>query len=175
MEAERAIALDPLSAFPSWTRESCLCLARRYDEVLAQHKKTEELDPNFFYLDSWAGISYREKKMYAESAAQYQHLRQVTGGPVAGQAVTFARMGKTAEARKILQEFVDLAKRRYVSPDQMAMICASLGEKDQAFAWLDKAYEARSGMSALLLTPTYDPIRADPRFTALLRKMGLEK
>ena len=64
--------------------------------------------------------------MYVEAAAAYEHVRQVTGGPVAGQGVTFARMGKTAEARKILQEFLDLAKRRYVSPDQMAMIYVSL-------------------------------------------------
>ena len=174
-EAERAIALDPLSAFPSWTREMCLCLARRYDETIAQHKKTEELDPNFFYLDSWAGIAYREKRMYAEAAAKYEHVRQVTGGPVAGQAVTYARMGRTGEARKILQEFVELAKRRYVSPDQMAMICASLGEKEQAFAWLDKAYQARSGMGLLLISAAYDPLRSDPRFTALLNKIGLEK
>ncbi len=174
-ETQRAIALDPLSPFPNWTRQYCLCLARRYDDVLAQHKKTAELDPNFYYLDSWAGIAYREKKMYSESAAEYERIRQVTGAPVAGQAVTFARMGKTAEARKILQEFLDLSKRRYVSPDQMAMICANLGEKDQAFAWLDKAYEARTGMMALLLTPSYDPIRADPRFTALLKKMRLSK
>ncbi|MEP6995527.1 MAG: hypothetical protein ABI968_13465, partial [Acidobacteriota bacterium] len=175
VEAERAIALDPLSAYPSWTREACLCLARRYDEVLAQHKKTEELDPNFFSLDSWAGIAYREKKMYVEAAAEYEHVRQVNGGPVAGLAVTYAQMGRTTEARKILQEFLELAGRRYVSPDQVAMIYASLGEKDQAFAWLDKAYEARSGMATLLITPAYDPLRADPRFTALLKKMGLPK
>ena len=65
--------------------------------------------------------------------------------------------------------------RRYVSPDQMAMIYASLGEKEQAFAWLDKAIEARSGMGTVLISAAYDPIRADPRFTALLKKMGLEK
>ncbi|MGH9366011.1 MAG: protein kinase domain-containing protein, partial [Thermoanaerobaculia bacterium] len=174
-ETQRAIALDPLSAFPSWTREMCLCLARRYDEVIAQHRKTEELDSNFYYLDSWAGIAYREKGMYAEAVAEYQHVQKVTGSPVAGLAVTYAQMGRTAEARTILQEFLELAKRRYVSPDQMAMIYANLGEKDQAFAWLDKAYEARSGMGVLLISASYDPLRADPRFTALLRKMGLEK
>jgi eukaryotic-like serine/threonine-protein kinase len=174
-EVDRAIALDPLNGFPSWTREYCLSLARRHDDVLAQHKKSQELDPNFFYLDSWSGIAWREKKMYAESAAEYERVRQVSGGPVAGQAVTFARMGKTAEARKILQEFLDLSKRRYVSPDQIAMIYANLGEKDRAFEWLDKAYEARTGMCAMLFTPSYDPIRSDPRFGALLKKIGLEK
>ena len=174
-EADRAIALDPLSAFPSWTREMCLCLARRYDETIAQHKKTEELDPNFYYQDSWAGIAYWEKRMYAEAAAEYEHARKISGGPVAGLAVTYARMGRTAEARKILQEFLELAGRRYVSADQVAMIYANLGEKEQAFAWLDTAVEARSGMGAALVSAAYDPLRADPRFTSLLKKMGLEK
>jgi serine/threonine-protein kinase len=174
-EVDRAIALDPLNGFPSWTREYCLSLARRHDDVLAQHKKSKELDPDFYYLDSWAGIAWREKKMYDESAAEYEHVRKVTGGPVAGQAVTFAVMGKTAEARKILQEFLDLSKKRYVSPDQIAMIYANLGEKDRAFEYLEKAYEARSGMCAMLFTPSYDGIRTDPRFAALLKKMAFEK
>ena len=153
-------------------------MARRYDEVIEQHKKTEELDPNFFYWDSPVGVAYREKRMYAEAVAEYQHVRQITGGqPVAGLAITYARMGRTAEARNILREFLELSARRYISPEQIALIYASLGEKDQAFARLDRAYEARSGFlpTGILTWPDYDPLRADPRFTSLLRKMGLEK
>ncbi len=176
VEADHAITLDPLSAWASWTREYCLCLAGRYNETIEQHKKTEELDPNYYYLDSWVGMAYREKNMYAESVAEYLDAQQITGSPIAGLAVTYARMGKIAEATEILRELLELAKRRYVWPEQVAMIYANLGEKDQAFAWLEKAYEARSGsMSSSLTYATYAPLRSDPRFSTFLRKIGLEK
>jgi TolB-like protein/predicted Ser/Thr protein kinase len=175
-ESERAINLDPLSAAPSWVREYCFTMSRRFDEALAQHQKTSELDSNFFYLDSPAGIAYREKGMFAESLAEYQRLQKVTGQPMPGLAVTYARMGKTGEARAILREVLDLAARKYVSADQVAMIYANVGEKGQAFVWLDKACEAHSGwlISGNLLSPQFDPIRADPRYAALLKKMKLE-
>ena len=176
VEAGRAIALDPLNASPSWTREYCLCLARRYDETIEQHKKTKELDSTLYYLDSWAGVAYREKKMYAEAVAEYQSVQRIMGVPIAGLAVTYAQMGKPGEARGILRELQELEKRRYVSPELVATIYASLGEKDQAFAWLDKAYEVRSGsLAAILAFAAFDPLRADPRFTALLKKMRLER
>jgi TolB-like protein/Tfp pilus assembly protein PilF len=174
-EADRAIALDPLNVWPSWVREYCLCLARRYDETIAQHKKSEELDPNYFYLDSWAGIAYREKKMNAESVVEYQKIQKTAGVPLAGLAVTYARMGRTAEAREILQELLNLSGRRYVAPELVATIYVSLGEKDQAFVWLDKSYEARSAyMPSLYGSAVFDSIRPDPRFTALMKKMKLE-
>ena len=175
-EAERAIALDPLNVWPSWTREDCLCQARRYDETIAQHKKSEELDPNYYYIDSWAGIAYREKKMNAESVVEYQKVQKAAGVPLAGLAVTYARMGETAEARKILQDFLELAGRRYFAPELVATIYTSLGEKDQALVWLEKSYEARSAfMSSLYGSAMFDPLRSDPRFTALLKKMNLAK
>jgi eukaryotic-like serine/threonine-protein kinase len=175
-EAERAIALDPLNAFPNWTREHCLCQARRYDETIEQHKRTQELDPNFYYLDSWVGIAYREKKMYEQSAAEYKRIRQFTGRPNAGLAVTYSRMGKTAEAREILREFLEASKRQYISPEQVATIYAALGESDQAFDWLQRAYDSRSAfLVTSYATAAYDPLRSDPRFTELLRKMNLGK
>ena len=175
-EAERAITLDPLNAWPNWTREYCLCLGRRYDETIEQHKRTDELDPNFYYLDSWVGVAYREKKMYEQSAAEYKRIRQATGSPSAGLAVTYVRMGKIAEAREILREFLEASKRQYISPEQVATIYAALGENDQAFEWLQRAYDARSAfLVTSYVSPAFDPLRSDPRFTELLRKMNLSK
>ncbi len=177
-EVDRALALDPLSPVPSWMREYCLVLSRRYDEAIQQHKKTAELDPSFFYFESQVGIAYREKGMLADAVAEYQHLQRTTGGPAfSGLAITYARMGNTAEAREILNEFLQRSERQYISPDEIALIYANLGDKDQAFAWLDRAYEARSAflITAILGSPNYDPLRSDPRFDALLRRIGLEK
>ena len=96
---------------------------------------------------------------------------------MSGLAVTYARMGHVREARAILQQLLSLAKHRYVSPEQVAMIYANLGEKDEAFAWLERASEGRSAFLAVgvLTSPAYDPLRGDPRFGALLKKMNLEK
>jgi len=177
-EADRAIALDPLSPVPSWMREYCLVMSRRYDQAIQQHKTTAELDPSFFYFESQVGIAYRETGMFAEAVAEYQRLQRATGGQAfSGLAITHARMGNTAEAREILNEFLKRSERQYVSPDEIALIYASLGDKDQAFAWLDRAYEARSAflITGILGSPNYDPLRSDPRFDALLRRIGLEK
>ena len=119
-----------------------------------------------------------DDEYFSESVAVYQRLQSVLGGePLTGLAITYARTGKTMEARGILKEILERAERKYVSPDLIAVIYASLGEMDQAFAWLDRAYEARSGfmITGILVSPDYDPLRSDPRFDALLRKIGLKK
>jgi tetratricopeptide (TPR) repeat protein len=172
---DQAIALDPLNGYISSNREYCYSLARRTDEAIAQHKKTFELDPNYFYQDSWVGIAYRQKKMFAEAVAEYKRVQQITGTPKSGLAVTYIRMGKTEEARKILQELLELSKQKYTSPEHIAKIYANLGEKDKAFEWLEKAYEARSAvLPTEYLSDAYDPIRSDPRFVNLLKRMNLE-
>jgi serine/threonine-protein kinase len=175
-ESDRAISLDPLSPMSSWLREYCLVMAHRYDEAIAQQKKTAELDANFFYLESYGALAYRGKGMFAESIAEYHRLQRLIGTqPMYGLAITYARMGRSADARRILKEYLELSERKYVSPDHIALIYASLGEKDQAFAWLDRAYEARSAymVTAILNSPDYDPLRSDPRFEDLVRRIGL--
>ena len=176
-EADRAIELDPLSPASNWMRGYCLMMSRRFDETIKHHQRTLELDPTFYYHESTVGVAYREKGMMAEAVAEYQRIQRAMGGPaLSGLAITYGRMGKAAEARVILDELLERSKRQYVSPDEIALIYASLGEKDQAFAWLDRAYEARS---AFIITginsPNYDPLRSDPRFDAFLRKVGLKK
>ncbi|HYN10069.1 MAG TPA: protein kinase [Vicinamibacterales bacterium] len=171
----RAMTLDPLSVMPTWTRELCLSRARRHDEVLAQHKVSAELDPNFFYDDAFAGVAYREKKMWNEAVKEYQRYQEVTGLPSSGLAVTYARMGRTADARKILEQLLAKADRTYVSPDQVAIVYAGLGDMDRAFEWLERAHEARSAwFGTALHSSAYDTLRRDPRFAVLIKKTGIE-
>ena len=89
-------------------------------------------------------------------------------------AWVYARSGQPGQARKLLAELNEQAKHSYVSPTGLATIFVALGEKDGAFAQLDKAYEARdSGLNDLKVDPQFDPLRSDPRFAELLRRVGL--
>ena len=91
-------------------------------------------------------------------------------------ASAYAMSGNTVQARKLLQELMDLQKQRYFSPAAIAQLHMSLGEKDRAFEWLEKAYQERSNFMANLgVNPIVDPLRSDPRFQDLLRRIGLQK
>ncbi len=79
-----------------------------------------------------------------------------------------------AEARKILDQLIALSTRSYVSPFDIAIAYVGLGDRDQAFAWLEKAYDERvRPMLSLRVNPRLDPLRSDPRFAALMRRMGV--
>jgi len=86
-------------------------------------------------------------------------------------------MGKREEARKMLNNIIEYSKESYVSPVFIASVFAALGEKEQAFVWLDKALRERNPdlVSYLENYHGFDPVRPDPRFTDLLRKIGFEK
>ena len=84
--------------------------------------------------------------------------------------------GRQADANKVLKELLELSRRRYVTPVALVQVYIGLGDKDQAFAWLEKAYEERSyGMAFLKVMPMADPLRSDPRFDDLLRRIGLAR
>ena len=86
----------------------------------------------------------------------------------------YAMAGKRGEALKMLEELKQLSNRRYVPPSGMATVYVGLGEKDQAFEWLEKAYEERDRWLVFLkVDASLDPLRSDPRFQDLLRRMNL--
>jgi len=174
---DRAIALDPLSAVASWTKEFLLYNSRRYDEVIKQHQRTAQLDSNFLYGDYFPGAAYREKGMLREAVAEYERVPVPPPfPPFPGLAVTYARMGRMDDARKIALAWEEFSKNRYVAPDVLAVIYANMNEKEKAFHWLDKAFEGHSsGVMGLRFIPEYDPLRSDPRFSALLKKLGREE
>jgi hypothetical protein len=87
---------------------------------------------------------------------------------------TYALAGSRDEARKVLGQLEELSKRKYVSAFFIATIHIGLGEKDRAFEWLDNAYQERNpNLVNLKVHPIFDPLRADPRFANLLRRVGL--
>jgi serine/threonine-protein kinase len=178
-ERRLALELDPLSVIINFELAQAFYHARDYDNAIEQGQKTLELDPNFPPLYAYLPAAYEQKGMYAEAIAGYQKGRTLKGGTewslaMAGLGHLYAKTGKKVEARAILEELKQLSRQEYVPSDNMALICAGLGEKDQAFAWLEKAYDERSfRMAWLKVEPRWDDLRSDPRFTQLLQRTGL--
>ncbi len=117
--------------------------------------------------------------MYDEAIAAFKRAVDARGGhalPMSALGYTFAVAGRPAQARKVLDDLKALSRETYVSPFNMATIYVGLGEKDEAFAWLDKAFEERSrSLVWLNLMKEYDGLRSDPRFESLLRRIGLSE
>ncbi len=168
---------DPLSLIINTDFGELLCYAGQYDEAIRQSKKTLEMDPNFSLARRVLAWTYARKGMHAESIAELQKAVAVSGGRedlLMSLAYSYAMAGKRAEARAALGQM----KRLYgASRDinfAMGVAYAAVGEKDQAFASLEKAYQARASSMILLgVAPVLDPLRSDPRFQDLLRRVGL--
>lgn len=175
-EMRKAQELDPVSLVKLTGLGQVLLVARRYDEALEQCKKALEMDPNLGFAHWLVGLAYTYKKAYEPAILAFQKSIPLSGDSPdepASLAYAYALSGNKAEARKILKELNQQSKRRYISPGALADIYAVLGDKDQAFALLEQAYDERDNMVVLLkVEPMFDPLRSDPRFTDLLRRVG---
>ena len=176
-ELRRAFELDPLSLPISSNIGLLLYLARQYDQAIDQLTKTMEMDQNFVYSHWERALVYEQKGMYEEAIAGFEKAITLSGRgtlPVALLGHAYAVSGRRGEALAVIDQLNELSKRRYVSPYRVAAIHAGLGEKEQAFAWLDRACEERDGWLVWLnLDPVLDPVRSDKRFKRLLKKVGL--
>jgi tetratricopeptide (TPR) repeat protein len=85
----------------------------------------------------------------------------------------YARAGRRSEALKVLSNLKELSSHRYVDPVAFIIIYTGLGDKDRAFQWMDKAYQERDYFLTTLKSPNWDPLRSDPRFQAIYKKVGL--
>lgn len=177
-EIRRAQELDPLSAHINMSVAVRVFMARQYDQAIEQCQKTLEMDPNFATARYWLGLAYEQKGRYKEALTELQKARDLLGQKELAGLVghTYAVAGKRGEALKILNELLELSKRKdeFIDPSYIAYVYIGLGEKDQAFEWLNKAVERRSGeLFGLKVDPVFDPLRSDPRFQELLRRVGL--
>jgi eukaryotic-like serine/threonine-protein kinase len=178
-EINRAQQLDPLSPVINGERGSMLLRATgRSDLALEQLQKTREMDPNFAHVHWQIGLVRLRTGELADAAAEFQTAEALSPGITmykGGLGHVYARMGRTAEARKLLVELNELSKRRYVSRLDLASIYTGLGEKDHAFASLEKAYQERDPRLILWLNrhPEFDALRSDPRMKDLVRRVGL--
>jgi serine/threonine-protein kinase len=175
-EVKRAQELDPLSLIISAVGAYVFYFARQYDQAIEQSRKTLELDPNFAPAHLYRGWSYEGKQMHREAIADLQEAVALSGNSAFTKAAlggVYAAAGQRGEALKVVEELTERSKRSYVSPYYLALIYASLGEKEEALAWLEEAYKKHdSVLLHLKVDPRIDPLRADPRFQDLLRRMN---
>jgi tetratricopeptide (TPR) repeat protein len=173
-EGKRAIELDPLSLICNADLAWVYFSARRYDETEAQARKTLEMDPRFYVAHYYLGEAFQFKGHLTEAIAEYQKSAELNNDPFSlamlGQA--YARKGQMDEARKVLARLSEEAKSRYVSPYALAVVLTALGDKAHAIDELEHCYDDTGFYISLIkVDPLFDPLRGDPRFEALVRKI----
>ena len=174
-EMHKAQELDPLSPIIGTDIGKNLVFARRYAEAIAELKKALDLDPSFDEAHHWLWYAYMEKGTYREALAELDKAKRYRGArqSKADRALLEARLGNRKIAYQLVKELVSQA-RAHPYPSQIAFIYMALGDSDQAFAWLERAYNARSiDLIALRVDPLFDPVRSNPRFDDLVRRVGL--
>ncbi len=175
-EAKRAVENDPMSADIRQGRSWMFYLTHHYDQAIGQYRKAMDMDPkqpaNYWGL----GNVYVQMGQLDLAIREYRKAVQLSGeAPRTLSALGYADAlaGKRQEALEILKRLNEMSKHRPVEPLDFAAIYIGLGDKEQALAWLDKAYEQHDwGMLGLKMVPEYDSLRSDPRFQALLRRMN---
>ena len=176
-ERNLAEKLDPLSPFTVANAGYPYYYARQYDEAIKHYRKALELDPNYSWGHLWIGQAYLQKEMYKEAIDEINQAIRLSNGdtrPLATLGHAYAVAGRRDDAMKVLAQLQEMAKQRYVSPYFIALVYVGLREDDQAFAWLQKAYEERHPYLILMkVEPVFDRLRSDPRFVDLVRRVGL--
>lgn len=176
-ESRRCLDLDPLdhltNAHLAWHH----LFSRQFEEAIEQCVKTDELHPGTFIVQYFSGLAEEQLGRVDRAVEALQLAVKLCGAitfPTAGLGHLYGRCGKTAEARAIHDELGARAKHGYVPAYDFAIVCIGLGWKDQAFEYLSKAYEERSGwMTYLKGDSRLDPLRGDTRFLDLMRRLRL--
>jgi TolB-like protein len=174
-EARLAQELDPLSPGPTNVLGRAFWAQRDYDEAIAQFNKSLEISPNAPVTHYNLSDLYRTKGMYDSAVAQLKQGLTLEDGELEVNAAvdsSYKRDGYKGVLRTVIQINSNPSPKEYY-PARVAQSYMLLGDKEQALVWLDKAYDARSGLNFIKVNPTWDSIRSDPRFGDLLRRMGL--
>jgi len=176
-ETQRAVEIDPLdldlTACWGWH-----CVFSHQSEEAIQHcRQVLGADPNEWWAHVVLGWAYEEKSMYPEAIDHFQKANSIwsdTALPATSLAHAYAASGHTAEAQKLLAQLLQRSKQRYVSAYDLAVVYAGFGDRDQAFQWLDKAFDERSSFLVhIRWDPRLDGLHSDPRFQELLRRLRL--
>ena len=175
--AKRAEEIEPLSLANSTNVGLALYLARQYDQAIEQLRRVLDTDANFPPAHLFLGLAYEQKGMFEEAIAEFQKGSSLSGGEptmVGALGHAYAVSGRKDRAQNVLAELKQQSRRRYVAPFEIAVIYIGLGEKEQAFEWLEKAYRDHSSwLIWLKVDPRFDSLHGDSRYRDLRRRMGL--
>ena len=177
-EAESARRLDPLSLFFNANKARIFFYARQYDRTIEHSLKILGTNPKFHNAHFMLGLAYAKKGDYGRAVEAFQTVQTLAGDNPLWDAMlgyTYAKAGRGEDALKLLAGLKERARNGYVTPMYMAIICAGLGDKDQTFAWLEKAVDERAGILVYFRNePVFEELSADVRFARLLGRIGLE-
>lgn len=174
-EKKRAREIDPISLSTNSDTGNILYLARRYDQAIETLNKTLEMDQNFATAYVYLGYAYTAKGMYREAIASYQKAIDLSGDTTSRLiflGAAYAKAGETDKAREILSQLE--TGKEYASPCELAILYSALGEREQAFASLEKAYAAHDlQMQYIGVDPAFDALRDDARFQDFIKRVGI--
>jgi TolB-like protein/DNA-binding winged helix-turn-helix (wHTH) protein/Tfp pilus assembly protein PilF len=176
-EARHAQQIDPLSLSINTTLAGRYRDMGQYAQTIDLSRRTLEMDPNFAPAHIALGAAYEEQGVWPQAVSEYQKAVDLSHGSppaLASLGYAYGLSGNQNEARKVIASLQEASKRHYVSAFDMAVVFASIGDRDSAFGWLEKAYSERESQMAFLnVTRRLDRLRSDPRFAELLQRMGL--
>ncbi|NIM59569.1 MAG: protein kinase [Candidatus Aminicenantes bacterium] len=179
VEIQRAKELDPLSLPINTDLGTFFYQEGKYNQAIEQCQKAIEIDATFHWAHANLGAAYLQKSLFKEAIAEFKKAKSLSGGSSAYNAwlsLAYAMESNRKEAFKILEKLIKPSKERIVPMFQIVLVYTSLKDNDKAFEWLEKAYEERSfDLTSIKTEPVLDSLRPDPRFTAMLKKMGLNK
>jgi TolB-like protein/Tfp pilus assembly protein PilF len=176
-QTKLALELDPASPLLQNVHGEIFYYKRNFDASIRQELKTLEQTPGFLYPKIWLASAYREKKMYQEALNEFDLARKQSNDSPAllglyGHALAIA--GDKAGAQQMLAKLDQTSTTRYVPALYFAAVYTGLGDKDQTFRWLEKAFNEQDDRLVYLgVDPIADPLRSDPRFQQLMKRSGL--
>ncbi len=176
VEIARALELDPLSSAIRAYSGLSLYLLRRYDQAESELKHLIAEQPEFYLPHAYLGLVYEQTGRQREAVEEFRAATRLDQTPeaLAQLGHAYALAGEREEARTILDNLQRMSASRYVSPYNIALIFAGLGDREQTFAWLDRAVEDRSEWTHHIhIDPRLDSLHDDPRFQGLLRRIRL--
>jgi tetratricopeptide (TPR) repeat protein len=174
---ERAQELDPLSLIIQAASARSYYNARRYEDAIAQAKSALEIDSTFSRAHFWVGMANEQLGRPDEAIREFE-TTVLLGGPatiyLAALGHAYGVAGRRDKALAVLADLQTRTRSRYISALDIATVYLGLGDTDETFEWLERAFETRaSALVYLAVDPRYDPIREDPRFQNLIRRIGL--
>jgi len=177
---EKALELDPVSVVINKDLGTMCFYTGQFDRAIEACKRTIEMDPSIMYAHLHIGAAYLAKSRYEEALAEFQREREVSKGlhawSEAWTALTYMQMGEPDEAQKVLDNLLEGSEQRNISPFILGSLHFALGDNDEGFKLSDKAFKEHDPwLCWLKVSPLLDSIRSDPRYTALLKKMNLDK